>query len=435
MNGALLSQPPDTGDDDTAPCSPFGKLPEELTRDIFISTCGQTGKLPDTTHSYLRLTLQLVSRSWRQLVIGTRNLWNDLDLKVLNVNPELCRAKSWLKYAGDSHISLKLATSHCSAQSRKAIFSFLSTYHFKALSIKSYPSQTTLLDLADESIKNSLETVISLSLSVAWFHPLPLLSHQHPLSSLKYLTINNVEIDSAYKNLPNAFPWDRLLEVSLHHFRRVETATEILRHCESLTCCTITVMDKESTPVEFAESPIRYLHIREGEGALARSINTPKLESLDVCLFDTAKILARQFKDRLRWLVLQNFEKSVDLRDVLEFMPLLQVLSIIKAIIGQETLDLLAIGDIGAQLQEIAVGVGAEHNSFFDVGELLNMIQARQKMAGESIAFFHSVSFFVFNGWKDITTVDKERANSLGKEYRISISFSELDYTPSVIHI
>jgi hypothetical protein len=62
--------------------SPFGKLRLELARDIFISTCGQNGQLPDAGHGQLQLTLQLVSESWRQVVIGMPNLWNDLDLNL-----------------------------------------------------------------------------------------------------------------------------------------------------------------------------------------------------------------------------------------------------------------------------------------------------------------------------------------------------------------
>jgi hypothetical protein len=206
--------------------SPFGKLPLELSREIFINACGQNGQLLNAGHDQLRLTLQLVSKSWRQVVIGTQNLWNDLDLDLWDCESPtleslLHRAESWLRYAGDSDISLKLITFCCSVQSRKAIFSFLSTYHFKALAIQSVPSQSHLLDL-DESIKNSLETVMSLSLSMTWFysHPSLIFHQQLPLSSLKYLTIKNMEIDSVYENLSNAFPWDQLLQVNLHHFMR-----------------------------------------------------------------------------------------------------------------------------------------------------------------------------------------------------------------------
>ena len=346
-------------DDGTAPVvlaeapSSFGKLPLELAGDIFINACGQNGQLPNAGQGRLRLTLQLVSKSWRQVVIGTQNLWNDLDLDLwdfesLTLDSSLHRAESWLRNAGDSCISLKLTTFCCSVQSRKAIFSFLSTYHFKALAIQSVPSnpsQLTLLDL-DDSIKNSLETVMSLSLSMTWFysHPSLIFPHQLPLFSLKYLTIKNMEIDSVYENLSSVFPWDQLLQVNLHHFMRVGSATEILRRCKSLIECKITVMD-ESTPTEKVESHVRHLYIRGG-GAIAQSIHAPKLESLNVCSFDTAKVLARQSKDRLRWLVLRN-QKSIDLREVLESMPSLQVVKISKAIISQETLHLLVIGILG----------------------------------------------------------------------------------------
>lgn len=153
--------------------------------------------------------------------------------------------------------------------------------------------------------------------------------------------------------------------------------------------------------------------------------------SLNVCSFDTAKVLARQSKDCLRSLVLRN-QKSIDLQEVLESMPSLQVMKISKAIIGQETLRLLATGDIGAQLWEIAVGLGAEQDVVFDAWELLNMIQARQETAneeGSSVAFFHSVSFSIFHGhWKNITKDHKRKANNLGKKYGICISFWRLNY-------
>ena len=214
--------------------SHFGKLPMELARDIFINACGQTGQLPNAGHGQLRLTLQLVSKAWRQVVIRTQNLWNDLDLdlwdfKSPTLDSSLRQAKSWLRYAGDSYISLKLTTFCCSVQSHKTIFSFLSTYHFESLAIQSVPSQLTLLDL-DESINNLLETVMSLSLSMTWFYsPSSLIFPcQLSLSSLKYLTIKNMEIDSMYKNLLNAFPWDQLLQVNLHHFMQVLSSVRLL---------------------------------------------------------------------------------------------------------------------------------------------------------------------------------------------------------------
>jgi hypothetical protein len=180
-SAALLAEAP----------SSFGKLPLELAGNIFINACGQNGQLPNAGQGQLRLTLQLVSKSWRQVVIGMQNLWNDLDhdlwdFESLTLDSSLRRAESWLRYAGDSCISLKLTTFCCSAQSRKAIFSFLSTYHFKALAIQSVPSnpsQLTLLDL-DGSIKNSLETVISLSLSMTWFYSHPLSVHVQPPGSI-----------------------------------------------------------------------------------------------------------------------------------------------------------------------------------------------------------------------------------------------------------
>ena len=90
-----------------------------------------------------------------------------------------------------------------------------------------------------------------------------------------------------------------------------------------------------------------------------------------------------------------------------------------KAIIGQETLHLLAIGDIGAQLRDIAVGLVAEQDASFDAWQLLNMIQARQETAneeGSSITSFCTVSFFVFHGrWANITKDHKGKANNLGK--------------------
>jgi hypothetical protein len=89
-----------------------------------------------------------------------------------------------------------------------------------------------------------------------------------------------------------------------------------------------------------------------------------------------------------------NFE-CIDLREVLEFMPLLQTVRIIKAIISRETLHLLAAEDLGVQLQEMAVGLGTEQDAFFDAWKLLNMIKARQDAA--NIASFYSVPFFIFH--------------------------------------
>jgi hypothetical protein len=129
------------------------------------------------------------------------------------------------------------------------------------------------------------------------YYPLPSMTMQSHLPLLE--SCRNVQ--KSVRSLPR----DQLLQVNLHRCKRVVSAIEILRCCRSLIDCKITIMgESNSTPAEEVESYVQHLFIK-GEGALqvAWRINAPKLESLNVCLFDTANVLGRQSQDRLRCLI------------------------------------------------------------------------------------------------------------------------------------
>ena len=440
--------------------SPFSRFPREIKDRIFLSACkGTLSDHESKQHQLvLRRTLQLVSKDWQQSVINNPMLWNVLDLRIAPpghghgpvslavVDASLRRARSWLCHAARAPISLDLSIHSCIAEEeaelRGRIFSFLSAYKFKALSIVTrIPSIFDLNEYAE-----SLFNVEALSLSAsAPFHPqIRLISNRLPFSSLKSLGLD-VNIGNTYEDLLSVFPWDRLHRLLLSVTRNTETVADVLRQCTSLHDCTIIIKQGPTTFITLEDINFPCLKhltidnevINPVTQALVQSIVAPELESLvlyckypgSIPISDAVETMARKsgFQDGLRELVIRNIRGVMTRpgKTLLKFMPSLRVLKVSgRAVISKDILPLLGNGSLVPHLEKVSFsGCGIRPDA------LLEMTENRQKNAKKEgsrnmdmVAPFSHVSLRCRHS--RVTDDHLERMLQLRKEYNFYMALS-----------
>jgi hypothetical protein len=340
-------------------------------------------------------------------------LWNVLDLRIAPpehdadartpvslavVDATLRRARSWLCPAAHALITLDISIPSCVEEeaAELRIFSFLSAYRFKALSIVTrIPS---ILDLNEYA--RSLFDVKALSLKASTPSPrsIRLISHRLPFPSLKSLVLD-VDIGNTYQDLLSVFPWNRLHSLHLSVTRNLETVADILRRCPSLLECTISI--KQGPTTFFALGDINFPCLKhltiDNEvitpvtQAIVQSIVAPKLESLvlhcrypnSIPIAEAVETMARKsgFQDGLQKLVIRNFRRVMCCpgKTLLKFLPSLRVLKVSgRAVIGKDILPLLGNGSLVPQLEKISFsGCGIRPD------DLLEMTENRQKNANK----------------------------------------------------
>ncbi|KAK2466653.1 hypothetical protein APHAL10511_000911 [Amanita phalloides] len=437
--------------------SPFGKLPVEVVREIFWFTCG-TGILApcQRTREPPRRTLQFVCKSWRQIVVNSASLWNDLDLRIVGHEPYdsgvslavigawLHRARSWLRYAGSSALSLQLLIAWCDevAEARRRIFSFLSIYKFKQLAVISlFPP---ILDL-DASLDAALSCVETLALTTPTWLALPiqlqLFTHRFRFSALKSLELA-VDVGFTYKYLLSAFPWHQLDRLVLGTVRRSDLLGGLLRQCKSLVDCTIYIEQGNTFFIPLQDIILPQLHrltiISDIVGpitdAILHSIIVPSLESLSISgesrssspltLYEVEAMASRSgFGDRLQKLVLRNLCEPVDLGRLLRFMPSLNIAKISGTINDEDMLH-IADGSLGPGLAHISLA-GCD----LKLDALLDMVEQRQINAskeGSMIVSLITASFLLHQYQTGrLTDEHYERAANLEDEFNFEIGFGE----------
>ena len=426
---------------------------------IFLMACGR-GNLhhDDPNQQQLRRTLQLVCKDWQRFVINDVALWNVLDLRIAPPDHDadartpvslpaadswLRRARSWLRHAAHCPISLDLLISSCAAEEavelRGRIFNFLSAYRFKALSIVTFiPSMLDLNEFARSLL--DVET-LSLTASTPLPRPIHLFSHRLPFSSLKSLVLH-VDIGNTYENLLSIFPWDQLHKLLLTVTGHLELAADILRRCTSLVDCTISIRQGRMTFITLENITFPCLQhltidndaITSATNAIVQSIVAPNLKSLEIfCLHpsatpisDAVETLARQsgFHKSLRKLVIRNLRGAMNPGNLLEFMPSLRVLKVSgRAVVGEETLSLLANGSLGPRLEKVRFsGCGIRPDALLDMVED-RQINADKEGSGNVVTSFARVSLRFRHS--QVTDEHWERVARLRDEYGIYMIMDE----------
>ena len=388
-------------------------------------------------------------------------LWNDLDLRIAPpeydadahtpvslavVDATLRRARSWLRPAAHAPISLDISVAPCveeeAAELCGRIFSFLSAYRFKALSVATrIPS---ILDLNEYA--GSLFTVETLSLTASTpsTHSIRVISHRLPFSSLKSLALD-VHIGNTYEDLLPIFPWNRLLSLHLSVTRNLKTVADILRQCPSLLECIISIKQGPTTFIALGDINFPCLKhltidnevITPVTQAIVQSIVAPKLESLvlhcrypnSIPIAEAVEAMARKsgFQDGLQKLVIRNFRGVMCCpgKTLLKFLPSLRDLKVSgRAVIDRDVLPLLGNGSLVPQLEKI---------SFSKCGirpdDLLEMTENRQKNANKEgsqnldiVTSFTHVSFHCHHS--RVTDDHLRRRDQLRETYRFHMTLT-----------
>ena len=375
-----------------------------------------------------QIILSHVCLRWRYLALSTSELWSSVFITWFDARSKQL-ANEWLSKAARYPVSISISSiGSCSdwGSASDAEFDihtelrdFLSAYNIKMLDLpiysKTWPQLTHILsELPDENI-SFLE---KLSLTELNDDGSSLL-----LDNARYSRLHFLQLAGPFDSTSFVLPWNSLRELDTTVFFLPFTqCLHILRQCASLHTCSFGV--KFSTAMEYETVNLEYKPVHHPNlsvllfsfinpapiHVVLRPLTIPNLTSLtiDRAYFDTDEklysslpllgsglaagyldLMQRSNYPSVQHLSITYTDFPIDIANLLVASPTLTRLTIGHVAFGPTTLGDLAEGQLGANLQHLAV----VRLSNASLREVLDAILSRnsERVGKESVTPFRSV--------------------------------------------
>ena len=368
--------------------------------------------------------LSHVCSRWRRLTLSTYELWSSVFITFFDARSKQL-ANEWLSKAAGYPVTISISSirdwdsaSHVEFDVHTELKDFLSAYKIKILDLpiysKTWPQLTLIFsELPDENI-SFLEKLSLADLDDDGRQELLL------LPSARYPRLHCLELSGLFDCSAFILPWNTLRELDITFvYLPFTQCLHVLRQCTSLDTCSFSV--KSSSNIAMQYEPVHHPNLSRlllylNEPALIeivlRPLTVPNLTSLAIergigdgihpahypfplpllgsgFEAEYLNLMHRSKHPSIQHLSITYTDDPINIANLLVASPTLTRLTIGYAVFGQTTLDELAEGRLGPNLQHL----GLVNLDGASVRKVLDMILSRnsEQVWKDGVTPFRSV--------------------------------------------
>ncbi|KAF8335629.1 hypothetical protein F5887DRAFT_1079035 [Amanita rubescens] len=383
------------------------RLPDEVLSRIFALVARAHGPVdfPISKKNFPpQLAISHVCSRWRMVAFSTSALWCNTRLlyTALIDDRAVELHQRWLLRAGKVPVTLSVEFGDSVADDEvpRALQKILSPFQVKTLHVGlTFYEQFEELSKLPQTILTDTETELELDFILPEDGvDLNFSSQQHLINQLRSVTLYGHQLDIWLDKLSGSFPWRRLrsLDASCAGLENVHLILDILRQTQVLQNLQLTLYELHAvTSIELTMPSLldftlnidnrrKHNNCAELDNVL-RCFSCPSLTSFTLCsptywTGETFEILKQRYN-------MQKIQKinfingfTLPLSSILRNAPMLCSLSILwSAILDDDAITGLSNGSLGQYLRRLEINVVC------DIGEVLEMVEARKKIADRLI--------------------------------------------------